>query len=196
MRGQHWCGMTAKVGTVLAGVFTIVATEMYLIFEEKYIRGDNCSNIHQGAQTKSKTLNLYLTCWRFEMVLFASLITCGISLFLLYSVYAQIFMGMVVYIIWIVCSEIMHVVVQLLTKENPAVRAVRMLRWFGLVCRGVLQSFWVFFVIAYTHMIYKSKTQGNLLSHDRRISSVEQREFPRWKSEAINLPYRYKVKMV
>ncbi|XP_006882228.1 PREDICTED: transmembrane protein 217 [Elephantulus edwardii] len=181
MRQQYWYGMSAKLGTVLAGVFTIVATEMYLIFEEKYIRGENCSDL-EWAQSETKMISLFLMCWGFEIVLLVSLVTCGVSVFLLYSVYAEVFRGLLVYIIWIILYEVMNIIIQFLTNTNPKIRAVRVMRWFGLMSRIFMQCFWMFFVLTHAYTLHKSKTQGHILTYDSRVSP-EPRSFLRRKSE-------------
>lgn len=101
MKQKRWCGMTAKIGTVLSGVFTIVATNMYLIFEQKYLRSSNCADFNPQSKSTNILINHFFICWSFSIVLFLSCITIIISCLLIYSVYAKICRSMVIYIIWI-----------------------------------------------------------------------------------------------
>ncbi|XP_025718286.1 transmembrane protein 217 [Callorhinus ursinus] len=190
MRQQHWFGMTARMGTVLSGVFTIMATNMYLIFEQKYIKSNDC--IENYVQTKSAgvLVKQFIICWTSNVVFFLSFITIIISCFLLYSVYAQIYRGLVIYIIWIIFYEIVNIVVQILTNNDSVIEEVRVVRWFGLLSRIFMHCFWMFYIISYAHIIYKSQTQGNIISYNRRISTGNG-EFPRRKSKIINFTRHY-----
>nr|XP_012319754.1 transmembrane protein 217 isoform X1 [Aotus nancymaae] len=173
MKQQQWCGMTAKMGTVLSGVFTILAVDMYLIFEQKYLGKGNCTEITLKYKGSSDIINNFITCWSWTIVLFLSFITIFISCFLLYSVYAQIFRGLVIYIVWIFFYEAVNIAIQILTNTDFSIEEVRVMRWFGLVCRTLLHCFWMFFVITYAHITYKNQSPGSITSYKRRISMVE-----------------------
>uniref|UniRef100_G3QNX3 Transmembrane protein 217 n=1 Tax=Gorilla gorilla gorilla TaxID=9595 RepID=G3QNX3_GORGO len=173
MKQQQWCGMTAKMGTVLSGVFTIMAVDMYLIFEQKHLGNGSCTAITPKYRGASNIINNFIICWSFKIVLFLSFITILISCFLLYSVYAQIFRGLVIYIVWIFFYETANVVIQILTNNDFDIKEVRIMRWFGLVSRTVMHCFWMFFVINYAHITYKNRSQGNIISYKRRISTAE-----------------------
>nr|KAF6342254.1 transmembrane protein 217 [Myotis myotis] len=171
MKPKHWCGMTAKMGTVLSGVFTIIATDMYLIFEQKYIRSSNCTEIDPEDMRIRSLISHFVACWGFNIIIFLSCITIIISCLLIYSVYAQKYKGMVIYIIWIFFYEALNIVIQILTTNNTGIVEVRVMRWFGLVSRIFMHCFWIFFVMTYAQIIYKSNSQGTIISHRRRIST-------------------------
>uniref|UniRef100_A0A0D9RDG9 Transmembrane protein 217 n=1 Tax=Chlorocebus sabaeus TaxID=60711 RepID=A0A0D9RDG9_CHLSB len=173
VKQQQWCGMTAKMGTVLAGVFTIMAVHMYLIFEHNHLGHGNCTEIILKYESASGIINDFIICWSFKIVLFLSFITIIISCFLLYSVYAQIFRGLVIYVAWIFFYETVNVVIQILTNDDFSVTEVRIMRWFGLVSRTIMHCFWTFFVITYARITYKNQSQGNIISYKRRISTAE-----------------------
>ncbi|XP_055120291.1 transmembrane protein 217 isoform X4 [Symphalangus syndactylus] len=173
MKQQQWCGMTAKMGTVLSGVFTIMAVDMYLIFEQKHLGNGSCTEITLKYKAVSDIINNFIICWSFKIVLFLSFITIIISCFLLYSVYAQIFRGLVIYVVWIFFYETANVVIQILTNNDFGIKEVRIMRWFGLVSRTVMHCFCMFFVINYAHITYKNQSQGNIISYKRRISTAE-----------------------
>ncbi|XP_006734070.1 transmembrane protein 217-like [Leptonychotes weddellii] len=190
MREQHWFGMTARMGTVLSGVFTIMATNMYLIFEQKYIKSSDCTENYVQTKSAGVLVKQLIICWTSNVVFFLSFITIIISCFLLYSVYAQIYQGLVIYIIWIIFHEIVNIVVQILTNNDSVIEEVRVVRWFGLLSRIFMHCFWMFYIISYAHMIYKSQSQGNIISYNRRISTGNG-EFPRRKSKIINSTRHY-----
>ncbi|XP_019490478.1 PREDICTED: transmembrane protein 217-like, partial [Hipposideros armiger] len=125
MRQKHWCGMTAKTGTMLSRVFTIVATYMYLIFEQKHLRSSNCTEMNQWNKNVTILIKQLIICWSLNIVFFLSFITIIISCLLIYSVYAQICRGLVVYIIWIFFYETINIVVQVLTNNNTGIAEVR-----------------------------------------------------------------------
>ncbi|XP_062954544.1 transmembrane protein 217 [Cynocephalus volans] len=170
MKPQHWCGMTAKMGTMLSGVFTILATIMYFIFEQKYLRNSNCTDMNIHSWGTNGMMDQDGSCWILNVILFHSFITITISCFLLYSAYAQIYRGLVAYTIWIFFYETINIIIQIITYDKVKIAEVRVMRWFGLVSRVLMHCFWMFFVITYACIIYKNKIQGNIISCNRRIS--------------------------
>ncbi|XP_004674051.1 PREDICTED: transmembrane protein 217-like [Condylura cristata] len=185
MKQKHWCGMTAKMGAVLSGVFTIMATQMYLIFEQKFLENGDCADNDPWAKSIGNLITGLIVCWSLKIVFFLSVITILISCILLYSVYAQFYKGLLLYTIWIPIYEVVNIVVQILTNSASDIAEVRAIRWFGLVSRILMHCFWIFFVIKEAHMIYKIKTQGNILSYQRRVSMVSG-DFSQWKAKKIN----------
>ncbi|XP_007937650.1 transmembrane protein 217-like [Orycteropus afer afer] len=191
MREQYWCGMTAKMGTVLSGVFTIIATDMYLIFEGKHLQSDTCAETQQRMQDMEQIISQYVVCWGFRIVIIMSTITIVISFFLLYSVYAQMFRGIMIYIIWILFYEAVNIIIQVFTNSNSRVQVVRVMRWFGLVSRVFMHCFWMFFVISYMHILYRNKSQDNIHTYKRHFS-VNNRKFLWNKSKIIDFSHHYK----
>ncbi|XP_057554173.1 transmembrane protein 217 [Hippopotamus amphibius kiboko] len=188
MRRQHWCGMTAKMGSVLSGVFTIVAIDLYLIFEQKYLRRSNCTEHTPQTKSTSILIKQFITCWSLTIVFFLSFLTIIISCLLMYSVYAQMYKGLVVYIIWIFFYETVNIVIQALTNDNSSTGEVRVMRWFGLVSRILMHCFWVFFVITCAYTIYKNQSQGNIISYNRR-TSTDSGDVPWRKSKIIHFSH-------
>ncbi|XP_012602315.1 transmembrane protein 217 [Microcebus murinus] len=171
MKQKFWCGMTAKTGTVLSGAFTIMVTKMYLIFERKYLGRGNCTDMSLWNMSTNVIIKAYINCWSWNIVLFLSLITIMISYLLLYSVYAQFYKGLMVYIIWIFLYEIANIVVEISTNsDSKIIPDVRVMRWFGLVTRILMHCFWMFFVVTYTHICYKNQRPSNIISYSRRMS--------------------------
>lgn len=187
MKHQTWCGLTAKMGTVLAGVFSIMATHMHLIFERRHLGNGNCTD---SLQTQNiNVLSRFLICWSFRIILSVSLITMMVSCLLLYSVFAKIYEGLMSYIVWILTYEFINLTVQVLTDEF-SVSLVRAMRWFGWVSRASLHCFWLHFVLTQAHILYQSKKQGNIVSYHRRIS-VGVGETHQRKSKIINFIHHY-----
>uniref|UniRef100_A0A8C2MCC6 Transmembrane protein 217 n=2 Tax=Cricetulus griseus TaxID=10029 RepID=A0A8C2MCC6_CRIGR len=181
MKQQNWFGLTAKMGTVLSGVFSIMATHMHLIFERKHLENSNCTDNLQSQFTN--VVSHFIICWSFKIVLLLSLVTMAVSCFLLYSVYAQIYGGLMSYTIWIFTYESINLAVQIFTNEF-SVALVRAMRWFGWVSRASLHSLCLYFVVTHAQIIYQSKKQGNIISYHRRIS-LGAGDAPRRKSKII-----------
>ncbi|XP_012885025.1 PREDICTED: transmembrane protein 217-like [Dipodomys ordii] len=185
MKQKRWCGMTAKIGTTLSGVFSIIVTHLYLIFEQKHLEDGNCTAIspqdHRGLKNM---LSHFIICWSFRIIIFQCFITMIISFLLLYSVYAQIYRGLLIYIAWIFIYETVNLTIQILINDF-SIEEVRFVRWSGLVCRTFLHGFWMFFVFNYMRIIYKSQKQGNIICYNRRMS-VASAESPRRKSKIIS----------
>ncbi|XP_005084988.2 transmembrane protein 217 isoform X1 [Mesocricetus auratus] len=182
MKQQNWCGLTAKMGTVLSGVFSIMATHMHLIFERRHLGDGNCTDSLQSQDIS--VVSHFIICWSFKIVLCASLITMAVSCFLLYSVYAQIYGGLMVYTIWIFTYESTNLAIQIFT-DDFSVALVRAMRWFGWVSRASLHSFCLYFVVSHAQIIYQSKKQGNILTYHRRLS-LGIGDTPRQKSKIIS----------
>ncbi|XP_028925237.1 transmembrane protein 217 isoform X1 [Ornithorhynchus anatinus] len=132
MNQRHWCGLTAKLGTFLAGIFTILVTDMFLIFEKRHMKGStNCSHI----QEESPTVNHWMICRSFSFSIFLAIITVFICCFLLYSVFAQFYIGMVTYVVWIIFYEASNLLLQILTNrpgDNTLIEEMVWARWCGL----------------------------------------------------------------
>ncbi|XP_038605640.1 transmembrane protein 217 [Tachyglossus aculeatus] len=133
MNQRHWCGLTAKLGTFLAGIFTILVIDMYLIFERRHMEGStNCSShVHE----ESHTINHWMICRSFSLSVFLAIITVFICCFLLYSVFAQFYIGMVTYVIWIVFYEASNLLLQILTNRpggNTLIEEMARPHWCGL----------------------------------------------------------------
>ncbi|KAM5245941.1 transmembrane protein 217-like [Ctenodactylus gundi] len=168
MNYQDWCGMTAQTGSVLSGAFTILATCMYLIFEHKQLKKGSCTEISLLPST-TDLLKQFIICWAFTIILFLSVITIIISGYLIYSVYAKIHKGLVIYVIWIIFYEIMNIVVQVLTNHF-SVKEARVMRWFGLVSRIFMHCFCMYFIISYAYIKNQSQQRANILFYRRPVS--------------------------
>lgn len=187
MKQRSLYGLTAKMGTVLSGVFSIMATHMHLIFERKHLGTGNCTENFQAHGLN--VVGHFFICWSFQIVLFTSIVTMVASCFLLYSVYAQIYEGLMSYTVWILIYESTNLAVQTLTDEF-SVALVRGMRWFGWVSRASLHCFWLYFVVTQAQIIYQSKKQGNILTYHRRIS-LGSGDHPRRKSKIIHFAQHY-----
>ncbi|XP_008838419.1 transmembrane protein 217 [Nannospalax galili] len=187
MRQKRWCGLTTRMGTVLSGVFSIMATHMHLIFERKHLGDVNCTDYNHSHSVN--VASNFIICWNFEIVIVLSVITLVVSSFFLYCVFAQIYRGLIGYVVWIVSYESANLGVQILTHEFK-MAWVRAMRWFGWVFRTSLHCFWIFFVIAHAQVIYNSQKRGNILSYHPHISMAT-RDTPRRKAKILSFIHHY-----
>ncbi|XP_020031498.1 transmembrane protein 217 [Castor canadensis] len=189
MKQPRWCGMTAKTGTVLSGVFSIMATHLSLIFERKHLQDNNCTEHNLQDRSIKELLHQLILCRSYAIVLFLAVTTMLTSAFLLYSVYAQHYRGLMTYVLWIICETIADLVIKVLTNEL-SMGEMRYVRWSCWGCRACMQGFWMFFVVTYAQVTYKGQTQGYILAYNRRIS-MGNREAPRCKSKILSFVRHY-----
>ncbi|XP_014443347.1 transmembrane protein 217 [Tupaia chinensis] len=190
MKWRRCCGITPKMGTVLSAVFTIMATDLYLIFEQKYLQDNNCTKASQQDRRAGNTVYQFAICSSATIVLLLSVVTIFVSCFLLYSAYAQVYKGLMIYVIWIFFYEIVNLTIQILTNDNLDILEVRVMRWFGLVSRVLAHCFWMYFVITYASKMYKEQNQGRIFPHSRRISTNDG-DSPQRKSKIISFIHHY-----
>ncbi|XP_068929760.1 transmembrane protein 217-like [Petaurus breviceps papuanus] len=179
----HWLGLNAQLGTFLSGVFTVFVTNMHVVFEEKYTRNNNCSI--ENKQQEINIMNNFVICWSYKIILCLSIVTILISFFLLYSVYAQIYQGMIAYVIWIIFYEAVNFLLCFLSTSTPIMTPgdVKFLRWFGLISRMFMHGFWMSFVIKFAQKTYKkSQMQSDTTFYSRRLSTIveSKRERPQY----------------
>ncbi|XP_075409913.1 transmembrane protein 217 [Tenrec ecaudatus] len=192
MRTQQRCGISPKIGTVLSAVFTIISTDLYLIFEEKYMKRSNCSAVQVQHEALKQHLMQHVMCWSFQIAIFTSLVTFMVSFLLLFSVYTQKFGGMAVYCIWIIVYEVVNVMIQVATSGNPEKGVIKLMRLFGLVSRILMHTLWLlFFVFNYMQITYKRSREGNMLTSNRR-HSAESKDFWRRKSKLMSFSRYHK----
>lgn len=168
MNQYHCCGMPAKAGAVLSGVFSIISSNMYLIFEHHYLKRNNCSEPKTNHSSRS-FLDEYIGCISLQIAFVLSFLTIIASFLLLYSVYAQLWKGLMAYIIWIIFYECANTVIQIVTKNNTTIKLVIALRWFGWFTRILMHCFGIFFVIMEAYMIHRLKSKVQMISFKRCI---------------------------
>ncbi|XP_004619407.1 transmembrane protein 217 [Sorex araneus] len=169
MKQKYWCGMTARMGTILSGAFSIISSNMYLIFEQNHLSRINCSK-YKANYSSISFHNWHFSCNCLEIVFFLSFFTIIVSGFLIYSVYTRLLKGLLFYIIWIIFYECINILVQIYTNSSTTAIPIRALRWFGLIIRLSLHCFWIFFVINEAHMIYKLKCKVHVTLFNRHVS--------------------------
>ncbi|XP_051900713.1 transmembrane protein 217-like [Pristis pectinata] len=154
--GGTICGLSAKEGTIVAGMFTLITSTLHIIFESGNLRFYNTVvNLTSSEAVNSaffKTLDLY--CY-----MSIGLISAGIiAVFVLFlSVWKELFWGVGGYIIWIFLYEIAHISLLVLSLPNSAYfpKSMYALECTGLVLRILMQTYWLFFLTRHMMELYR-----------------------------------------
>ncbi|XP_077190436.1 transmembrane protein 217 [Paroedura picta] len=157
-----YCGMLPKTGSLVAGIYMILMTNMYIIFETAHL---NRAKKHQHTGD-----NPIIYCY-YSAVLLACL-TYPICFLLIYSAWNRNTNGMIAYIVWIILYDIGNVTILIMTflTGRNIQFSVHPLEWFGLACRLPVDCFWLSYIVIYTLMIFESRSKGRLSLKVRRLS--------------------------
>uniref|UniRef100_A0A8B9X0Y6 Uncharacterized protein n=1 Tax=Bos mutus grunniens TaxID=30521 RepID=A0A8B9X0Y6_BOSMU len=74
--------------------------------EQKYLRRNNCTEQMSQIKNTSILIKVFIICWSLTIVFLLSFITILVSCLLLYSVYAHMHRGLLIYIVWIFFYEL------------------------------------------------------------------------------------------
>ncbi|XP_069776063.1 transmembrane protein 217-like isoform X1 [Narcine bancroftii] len=168
--GGNICGLNAKEGTVVAGLFTLISSIMHMIFEIGNLRY-LVTVINATALEDEK--KAFLQMFNFNCTLMITLIGVGIiavfGLFL--SVWREIFWGVGIYVVWIFLYEFGQLF--LLIFEGHIhyhyLRAMKILHWAGLAMESIIQCYWLIFLIRHTIELYKVSRMAKDPSKLKRI---------------------------
>ncbi|XP_072113335.1 transmembrane protein 217-like [Mobula birostris] len=154
--GGNVCGLSAKEGTIVAGMFTLITSTIHLIFESGNLRyyialtNLTSSEVDGSAFIMSFELYCYIT---------MGLIGAGIfAVFILFlCIWKKIFWGVAGYIVWIFLYEIGHICLLVVSFPNHKnlIKTMYVLECFGLVFRILLQIYWLFFLTRHMVELYR-----------------------------------------
>ncbi|XP_054836390.1 transmembrane protein 217 [Eublepharis macularius] len=157
-----YCGMLPKTGSIVAGIYMILMTNMYIIFETAHLdRAKEC------LQSDDDLIIYYY---------YAALLLAGLSypicFLLIYSVWNRNTKGMIAYIVWIIFYDLANftILILIFTTAYNTPLSVHPLEWFGLVCRLLVDCFWLSYIVIYTLMILESRSKGRMSLKIRRLS--------------------------
>lgn len=154
--------MSAKTGSIVAGIYMILMTNMYIIFETAHL--DRAKKYLRS----SDDLIIY---YYYAELLLAS-VTYPACFLLIYSVWNRNTSGMIAYVVWMIVYELANTAILILTSSAARYTpfSVHPLEWFGLTCRIPVNGFWLSYVIIYTMMIIESRGKGRMSLKIRRLS--------------------------
>ncbi|XP_042317553.1 transmembrane protein 217 [Sceloporus undulatus] len=165
-----FCGITPKGGSVLAGVYMILMTNMYLIFEIGHL---NASLLvlqkFEAGQFASIIWNIP---YYYYVAIALAFISYPICIYFLYSIRKRDTVGLFIYLTWIVFYDVANCVIVVLTSRaaKRANFAISPLEWFGLATRIPLDCVWLSFIVAYAMIIIEGRRTGRMSLRTRRIS--------------------------
>uniref|UniRef100_A0A8C5S162 Transmembrane protein 217 n=1 Tax=Laticauda laticaudata TaxID=8630 RepID=A0A8C5S162_LATLA len=156
-----------KAGSVVAGVYMILMTNMYLIFEFQHLS----LALIKLAKIKKKGLTWIIPyCYYTAIVL--AFITYPVCFYYLYCIYKRKTIGLYVYFAWIIFYDAANVAIVILTSRVGHLHAfsISPLEWFGLASRIPVDCFWLCFVITYIMLLVEGKRVGRVSMRQRRTS--------------------------
>ncbi|XP_053101188.1 transmembrane protein 217 [Hemicordylus capensis] len=166
-----FCGMLPKTGAVVAGLYMITMTNMYLIFETGHL--NRSLTLSKKAMVKGTTTSLL---WVLPSCYYAAIglavVTYPICIYYIYSVIKRNIMGICVYIAWIIFYDLANCVIIVLTAKaaHQAKFKISPLEWFGLATRIPTDCFWLSFTVTYAILIMESQSTGRMSLKVRRAS--------------------------
>ncbi|CAM5170862.1 unnamed protein product [Eretmochelys imbricata] len=165
-----FCGMTPKAGAIVAAVYMILVTNMYLIFEFGHFERamTDMAQIKPFNMTKLGKMLPY--CYYTAITL--AIMTYPVCVFLIYSVHKRHYRGLFAYVAWITFYDLANCFVVALAYQvsKEAWFSLSPLEWFGLATRIPMDCFWLSFIVTYALLIIDSKGKGRLSLRLRRIS--------------------------
>ncbi|XP_055486946.1 transmembrane protein 217-like [Leucoraja erinacea] len=150
------CGLSAKEGTIVAGLFTLVTSTLHLIFESGNLRMYKLTN--HTAITSDDKLSFHLTLHQFSLTSI-SLVTVGIfAVFALFlSVWKEVYWGIAGYIVWIVFFELGQVflLIFFMPKHENFPMNINAMESTGMALRCMVEAYWIIFLTRYTLELYR-----------------------------------------
>uniref|UniRef100_A0A8C6XIT2 Transmembrane protein 217 n=1 Tax=Naja naja TaxID=35670 RepID=A0A8C6XIT2_NAJNA len=156
-----------QAGSVVAGVYMILMTNMYLIFEFQHLN----LALAKLARIKMKGLTWIIPyCYYTAIVL--AFITYPVCFYYLYCIYKRKTIGLYVYFAWIIFYDAANVAIVILTSHIGQLHAfsISPLEWFGLASRIPMDCFWLCFIITYIMLLVEGKRVGRISVRQRRTS--------------------------
>ncbi|XP_074167154.1 putative transmembrane protein 217B isoform X2 [Sminthopsis crassicaudata] len=154
---QQKCKLSPKRGSCIGGIFTIFMTIQSLILDlnqsTSFGKDPNKFNIYEDLSG--------LVLWTFSrknnIITFLSIATLLASCFLLYSIYMKLYLGLLIYSLWIIIYEIIYFFLILLISQViiPDFKPVRYYLWISQISRMIIHAFWLPFVMMYAYNLFK-----------------------------------------
>ncbi|XP_007483873.1 putative transmembrane protein 217B isoform X2 [Monodelphis domestica] len=154
---QQKCKLNPRLGSRMAGIFTILSTIQSLILDldqkSSFGKEPNKYSIFEDLHG----LAFWTVSYKNNIIIFLSITTLLASSFLLYSVHMKLYLGLLVYIFWIVIYDITCFSILLLISKfiRHPFTSMRYYLWINQISRMILHVFWLPFVMAYAYNLHK-----------------------------------------
>uniref|UniRef100_A0A8D2KUY8 Uncharacterized protein n=1 Tax=Varanus komodoensis TaxID=61221 RepID=A0A8D2KUY8_VARKO len=165
-----FCGIAPKAGSVLAGVYMILMTNMYLIFEYGHL--NRSIAMLQRVDPEVITGLVWIIPYCYYIAIALALVTYPMCIYLLYSIQKRNTIGLFIYVTWIIFYDISCCVIIVLTSRAATMAhfSISPLEWFGLATRIPTDCFWLSYVMTFALMIIEGKSTGRMSLRMRRVS--------------------------
>uniref|UniRef100_A0A8C8ZDP6 Transmembrane protein 217B n=1 Tax=Prolemur simus TaxID=1328070 RepID=A0A8C8ZDP6_PROSS len=165
--------MNPRKLSLMVGIFSVLNTIQFLIFDLSQLTQlgyeDNFS-IYQ--HTESGLVSWIIT-FNYNISIGLSLITILVSCFLLYSIHRSIYVGLLIYTLWITTYELTSFSIVLLINRTikKQFKELSSLYLTLQISRMLLHFFCLPFVVKHAYTLYKvPRTVGKV--HQRTVSSL------------------------
>nr|XP_060629156.1 transmembrane protein 217 [Anolis sagrei ordinatus]XP_060629157.1 transmembrane protein 217 [Anolis sagrei ordinatus] len=164
------CGLTPKGGCVVGGVYMILMTVMYLIFEFGHLERALLKMEASDARQSAGIVRIIPYCYYVAIGL--ACISFVVCMYFLYSVRKRDTVGLFIYLTWIIIYDVTNFIIVTLTSRaaKRANFSISPLEWFGLFCRILCDCIWLSFIVAYAMMIIDGRRAGRMSLKTRRVS--------------------------
>ncbi|XP_069344622.1 putative transmembrane protein 217B [Eulemur rufifrons] len=165
--------MNPRKLTLMVGTFSVLNTIQFLIFDLSrltQIGYEDDFSIYQ--HTQSELVSWIMTS-SYNISIGLSLITILVSCFLLYSIHMSIYVGLLIYTLWITTYELTSFSMVLLINGaiKEKFKELSSLYLTLQISRMLLHFFCLPFVVKHAYTLYKvPRTVGKV--HQRRVSSL------------------------
>ena len=181
--------MNNKMFCLLAGVFSILSTIQFLIFDLNEVVFFGYEDKFHIYMDMTSGLAAWLLANRKHISISLSSITISISSLLLYCIHENKYVGLLCYAVWIAVYELTSFCMVLLTNAiiKEQFKELGYLHLIFQISRMFLHSFCLPFIIKYTYNLYKDPKSLSKISRRRRssISTIDS-----WPSVGPGMMYR------
>ncbi|XP_030652218.1 transmembrane protein 217 isoform X3 [Nomascus leucogenys] len=165
--------MNVRMFALMVGIFSVLSTIQFFIFnlnQKTYIGCEAKFSIYVDSKLELVTWILF---HRANISTGLSLATIIISCFLLYCIHKNIYMGLLIYAMWIITYELINFSTVLLLNRiiKDHFKKLSYLHWIFQISHMLLHFFCLPFIVKHAYNLYKeSQTVSRKRRH--RLSST------------------------
>lgn len=169
---QNKYKMNEKTFSVLVGIFSILSTIQFLIFdlnERTFIGFEDQFNVY----TNRSVVATWVLTNKKSICISLSTITVLVSAFLIYCIHLNFYQGLLCYALWIITYEITNFSMVLLLNGiiKEQFKEAGYVHLVFQISRMLLHFFCLPFILKHTYILYRDPKSFSKISR-RRISSI------------------------
>ncbi|XP_054413421.1 putative transmembrane protein 217B [Pongo abelii] len=159
--------MNVRMFSLMVGIFSVLNTSQFFIFDlnqKTHICCDAKFSIYVDSKSELVTWILF---HRANISTGLSLTTIIISFFLLYCIHKNIYMGLLIYAMWIITYELINFSIVLLLNRiiKDHFKTLSYLHWIFQISHMLLHFFCLPFIVKHAYNLYK---ESQTVSRKRR----------------------------